>query len=262
MPKRQPRAHPEAELSSDEADVLLSVAQWRSKAQTAPVPRQVIRAAVDIYAERPFHEVTFSDICTRAKAPKASAYRYFPNGIQSLVEFFHRTTVISIVKGVHDRTRSLPRSVEFRVAVDTGVRGGLDAMIAAPWTSKILVRNRDMLTGYLLSRDAGGILNVLSDYAARCAANFGSEAEALDAKAERFVWDVFSGLLCVLPDPPEPSAWRSIDDRTISRAIDDFVEAADLRGRGRMRQHLAVPPMTVPMEMGSPAVLALTGSKL
>ena len=117
-------------------------------------------------------------------AVQTSAYRYFPNGVESLVDFFHRTTLLAIVSGVKNRTCKLPTSVEFRVAVDEGVRGGLDALASVPWTSEILPRNRDMLTGYLLSRDPGGILGVLSDYAARCAANFGSDADELHTKAE------------------------------------------------------------------------------
>lgn len=223
---------------------------------SATIPRRIVQAAMDEYEAADFNSVAFSSICARAHVSKASAYRFFPKGQQSLLDYFHRSTIASVVKSIRSSSRDLSEQVEFSAAVTSGVQAGIDALAHAPYTSRVLVGNRDALTSYLLRRGPGSILAVLSEYAARCAASFGSSCVDTRVEAERFVWDLFSVVVRGIPQSPhETFVWPKIGDPSVQHAIEHFSAATRLQGV--TRSGLAVPTVSIPAEVGEDLLVPL-----
>jgi AcrR family transcriptional regulator len=217
-------------------------------------------AAVEELLEQGVLDVKFSAICERAGISKATGYRYFPTGTEGVLDYLHRATLAEVIAAIRLRTAELSDEVAFETAVEAGVRGVVTALRTAPWTAKVLRRSLDWMTAYLLSREEGRILPVLSNYAARCAVNFGSGVDDVRRHSTRFVWDVFSDLLGEFPAPgDDTTVWPDPDgevmDHVLSGPVREFVAAVQLNGV--TKDGLAVPVATLPMRFGRRMPVAL-----
>jgi AcrR family transcriptional regulator len=215
--------------------------------------RRLADAAIAEFGEHGLVESLFPRICTRAKVSRATGYRLFPGGIESVVRLLHAETVAEVVRSVGRHTRRLGRDVSFSDAVEAGVQGVAEALRSTPWVRDVLGRDRNLMTSYLLNREPGGILAVLAEYAAACAATFGEGVVANASEAaEQFVWNVFSRLLAELPPSAPGQPWPDPDhlwNEAMQTDVQRFVVEVGLVGSAR-KAGLAVPRYPIPREIG------------
>jgi len=219
-------------------------------------------AALTLMASSGEVNVSFAEVIKASHVSKATAYRIFQGGMPGVLQYLHARTVHDVISAIQARTRALPAEVTFEEAVASGVSGVLDGLRESPWPAQFLRTNRDLMTSYLLGREQGGICDVLSEYAARCAVNFGAMATDIEAAAAAFVWTLFSKLLSTFPAEGVRTPWPDLkDDATMQRYLEaplaEFLERVELP-RGTARPAMAAPIIRTPDSMGTGLAILTT----
>ena len=202
----------------------------------------VIAKAIPYLVSESLPNAKFAKVCELSGISKATGYRFFPSGMESIIEYLHKQTLVDIVRSLRIRLTALPSTVEFETAIEIGMKAAIEGLRTTPWTALILRSDVDLMTTYLLAREPGSLCHVLAKYIEQCAANFGTMQVDTFAIARRFVWSVFARLLSEFPEDPS-SPWPDPDSTAFSALVDgslsDFVKAVGLEGARRLR--LAVP---------------------
>lgn len=227
-------------------DISALIAQALHMGDTArhPLYSSMERAAIEEFRQRGIKDAHFSEVVRLGGVSKATAYRLFPGGIDSLIQYLHIRTLLTIVRCIRERTAPLQGEVRFEHAVQAGLCGVVQGLRTAPFTATVLRRSRDLMNGYLLSSEPGGILNVLADYTARCAVGFGSKEPDVRQSSRALVGAVFGELVATFPAADDERAWPDPDsaemERILHAPIQAFFERVKLKN-DESRSDLAVP---------------------
>ena len=219
---------------------------------------RLLQAALDAYGESGIGSKKFAEICDAAGVARGSGYRIFPSGTKTLLCTIHRETVASVIDEIRLHTSQLrDQDVFFADAVTVGLRAAVKGLRETPYCIRVLSRQRDFATAYLLNRQPHGIFDVLTTYVARCAATFGSDEPELRSKASQFVWSVLNELVR-RPAPADSSggSWPELDEAEfellVAGPVAQFVNDVGLADR--RREGILVPEVghSDPSGMGFP----------
>jgi AcrR family transcriptional regulator len=212
---------------------------------------QLLSAAASIAARTGPARVRFAEVIERSGVARATAYRIFPRGYESVLMSLHEELVEQTVVAIRNEVRAIGRQIEFGDAVGAGVRALLQSLGSGRLTSRFLKSDPDLLTFYLLSRSPGSLLDVLATYAEGCAATYGSLAADLHTASQNFVWGV---LVDVVDDRQHGADWpdaerlRQLLDGRIQAFLND-AQLCDIGGEARL--DCAITPLAgVPDEYG------------
>jgi AcrR family transcriptional regulator len=202
---------------------------------------QLLVAATELAAIHGPARVRFADVIVRSGVPRATAYRIFPGGYESILMTLHTELVDETVAAIRRAVRSIGGQIEFGQAVAAGVQALLDSLRSGRLTS-ILKTDPDLLNFYLLSRAPCSMLGVLATYAAGCAATYGSLAGDLQEASKNFVWGVLAD---VVDDRQHSSDWPDTErlKELLGRRIESFLVDAHLDLDGESRLDCAIAPL-------------------
>jgi AcrR family transcriptional regulator len=212
--------------------------------------RTLLAAAVQEFRELGMNSARFESICGRAKISRATGYRICPSGIEGILQLLHEDAMRRLVHSISSATARVGPPVAFREALESGVIGALDGLRSSPFIQVLCTQKPDLLRGYLLSDEPGGIVDVLGDYAARCAVNFGADDPAIVPRAKHFVRHLLLVLTSdigpgcapdlVWPDPEGDAAFA----RRVHEPLDEFTAVVIVNHAKRHR--LAIPLVLLP----------------
>jgi AcrR family transcriptional regulator len=198
-------------------------------------------AATELAAIHGPARVRFAEVIVRSGVPRATAYRIFPGGYESILMMLHTELVDEAVAAIRRAIRSIGGQIQFGEALAAGVEALLASLRSGRLTG-ILKSDPDLLNFYLLSRAPCSMLGVLARYAAGCAATYGSVASDLQEASQIFVWGVLAD---VVDDRQHSSDWPNPTrlKELLGRRIDSFLEDAQLNLDGASRLDYAIAPL-------------------
>jgi hypothetical protein len=165
----------------------------------------------------------------RSGVSRATAYRCFPGGVESVFDYVNDEALRSIRRNARRAVHLVGgERCDVRIALTVGVRRVLDAFREDELFRYLQARYPEDVFAYLTTRRQGGLWDHTSEFTAECVMTHphGNPVEpgAVDHAVRKFVWSVISAVVANWPLAGDPgTSDELLPAAELSRLIDLLV---------------------------------------
>ena len=193
------------------------------------VQHQMMEAFEGLAEDSSLKAVTFSAVIEAGGVSRSYAYRLYPRGVESMVQELHEALLDQGIRALRTKIRELEPPITFDQAVRAGIEAVVDTIYDHSLTTRVFGNDPLLLRQYLTVESDGTLVSVLGDYAANCAATFGSLNPGLPEICRTFVWNVLVELSRTLTRDGKRSAPSMVSgpfvdeiERLLGRLLSDI----------------------------------------
>jgi hypothetical protein len=194
-----------------------------------PLRLSLMAAMLALLGDRSITSLTFTEVCKEAGRQRQAGYKAFGRGMPDLLAFLNAKTVAWLMRSINETVEDCVRkgeSAQYTVvaAIAAVVRGFKDS----PFFIRLMRRDADLATAYLLSRRPGNLHSTLVRYATHCALRASPKNDDARERAEKLVWEVLQRLCQEWPrDPSDLEGWPDdeslLQDKTVVALAAEFL---------------------------------------